>query len=102
MLRLIIKLLLQQHSFLLLLLDCELLSFLLLELDYALADLVAVVSVELVVHNTLQNNRPYIVNLRVGEQLKSRCEIHKLTVVWVVVPAEDGDAVLRLKLVAVR
>ena len=97
----IIKLLLK-HGFLLLLLNCELLGFLLFELDYALADLIAVVSVELVVHNTLQNNWPHVVNLRVGEQLESRGKIHELTVVWVVVPTEDGNAVLRLKLVAVR
>lgn len=98
---LIFKLLLQE-CLLLLLLDSELLSLLLLQLDNALADLVTIVRVELIVQHALQDNRSNVIDLRVCEQLEGWGKIHKLTVVGVVVPTQDGDAVLRLELVAVR
>ena len=79
-----------------------LLHVLLFYLDQLLADLHAEIGVEFVVHHRLQYYGAHVVDARVGQALQSRHKVHQLGVVGRVVPAEDGDPILRLKLVGVR
>lgn len=85
--------------------DCSSLDLLLLHLVllsyYRRADLNAGLALPLVVVNGLQNDWAHVSDARVCQKSQARDKPHKLAIVWVVVPTEDWDAVLRLKLVAV-
>ena len=67
-----------------------------------LTDFEAEFGVELVLKDRLQNYRSHVLNLVVGKHFQSGHKLHKLVIVGIVIPTQNGDAVFRLKLIAIR